>query len=93
MGSPAHFFKIDAFKGGGVCLENSAKLYVLKPTEKLHKFYYNYKYSDRYYPMLFYDNSASYGGAVYVTDEINSGTCVAPLISCTPPPQNALCKY
>ena len=77
-GSSVHFIKNNAFKGGGICLENSAKLYVLKPTEKLHGFYYDYKYSNRYCPMLFSDNSASYGGAVYVTDETNSGTYDSP---------------
>ena len=77
-GSSVHFIRNDAFRGGGICLENSAKLYVLKPTEKLHEFYYDYKYSDIYYPMLFCDNLATYGGAVYVTDETNSGTCDSP---------------
>lgn len=77
-GSSVHIIRNDTFIGGGVCLENNAKLYALKPTEKLHQFYYDYKYSDSYYAMLFCDNLATYGGAVYVTDETNSGTCNSP---------------
>ena len=59
-GSSVHFIGNDAFKGGGECLEMNAKLYVLKRTEKLYEFFYDYKYSNRYYPMLFSDNIYSY---------------------------------
>ena len=53
--------------GGGVCLEMNAKLYILKLIGGI--------YDTQYYTLLLSANSAYYGGAVYVTDETNSGTC------------------
>jgi hypothetical protein len=71
-----------AQKGGGLSLEANAKLYVLK-----------YHYGDiaegrvTLYPkanaIIFSANSAEYGGAVYVDDDTNSGTCSGdPKIEC-----------
>ena len=64
-GSSVQFTANDVNVGGGVSLEVNAKLYILKS-------YYS-RYSN---PALFFTaNSAYYGGAVYVADETNSGTC------------------
>jgi predicted outer membrane repeat protein len=71
-----------AQKGGGLSLEANAKLYVLK-----------YQYggilegTTFMYPqantVIFSANSAEYGGAVYVDDDTNSGTCSGdPKIEC-----------
>ena len=51
--------------GGGMYLEVNSKLYVIK-----HK-----RAISRIYLMSFTGNSASYGGAVYVADDTNSGAC------------------
>ena len=51
--------------GGGMYLEFNSKLYVLKTSPTFSRFYF----------VNFTGNSASYGGAVYVADDTNSGTC------------------
>ena len=51
--------------GGGMYLEFNSKLYVLKTSPTFSRFYF----------VNFISNSASYGGAVYVADDTNSGTC------------------
>ena len=51
--------------GGGMYLELNSKLYVLKPYITLLKSSY----------VNFAGNNARYGGAVYVADDTNSGTC------------------
>ena len=62
------FEKNDAkFAGGGICLEQSSKLYVLMVSEGIGKVDV----------IIFTGNSADYGGAVYVADETNSGTCAS----------------
>ena len=58
--------------GGGICLEVSAKLYILK-----------LQYSNRNKQRLYHHkiiisaNSADYGGAVYIADDTNSATCAS----------------
>ena len=52
------------FAGGGVCLELNSKLYILIANFYKTNFY-------------FVNNSAKYGGAVYVADETTSGTCAS----------------
>ena len=52
--------------GGGMYLEVNSKIYVLKKYQNIHKIYY----------LTFIGNHANYGGAVYVADETNSGTCL-----------------
>ena len=58
-----------AKKGGGLSLEASAKLYILK-----YDGIFDYEYYDTN-PTTFIANKADYGGAVYVDDDTNSGTC------------------
>ena len=66
-GASVHFTKNRAELGGGACFEANAKLYILKE-----------EWSQSYgYSFTFEDNSASYGGALYVSDETNSGTCAS----------------
>ena len=72
IGARLNFTENVAKMGGGLSLEANAKLYILK---------YDYvKLSDVYTinTTVFTDNSAhSYGGAVYVDDDTNSGTCAS----------------
>ena len=58
------FINNRAENSGGLYLEVNAKLYVLK-------FYY----FDPEYLLLFRNNHATYGGAIYVADDTNSGAC------------------
>ena len=55
------------FAGGGICLEQNSRLYVLMVSEGIGKVDV----------MIFTGNSADYGGALYVADETNSGTCAS----------------
>ena len=69
-GTTITFTENTAERGGGVALEANAKLYILK---------YNATY-DRPEPLdintlFFTANRAVYGGAIYVDDDTNSGTC------------------
>ena len=57
--------------GGGMCLENNAKLKVLNLNHKYRK------HSENEYAISFDGNSALYGGALYVADDTISGTCSA----------------
>ena len=66
-GSSLHFTANNASAGGGICLEMTAKLYVLRLA-------YRGCYHNEH-AVLFSTNSAYYGGAVYVSDETNSGVC------------------
>ena len=54
--------------GGGMYLEVNSKLYILKTEPE-------YSYDVRLYILIFTSNHANYGGAVYVADDTNSGTC------------------
>ena len=66
FGPKIHFTNNTAKKGGGLSLEANAKLYILK--------YEDYVYTES---AIFTGNSADYGGAVYVDDDTNSGTCAS----------------
>ena len=65
-GAKIHFTKNTAKFGGGLSLEANAKLYILKYDEHIN--------TDT---AIFTANSADYGGAVYVDDDTNSGTCAS----------------
>ena len=64
-GSRLYFIENVAEKGGGLCLEMNAKLYILK----------SMPYSEPFNIVNFIANSADYGGAVYVSDDSNLGLC------------------
>ena len=68
-GTRIHFKKNVAKLGGGLSLEANAKLYILK--------YNDINYEKDINTAIFTGNSADYGGAVYVDDDTNSGTCVS----------------
>ena len=69
-GSSIHFLENWAGKvGGGVCLEVNAKLNVLN----LNK----YNSEKPGYALTFAANLADLGGAIYVGDDTNSGTCAS----------------
>ena len=62
------FINNRAKNGSGLYLEHNAKLYVLKPTPRFSR--------SEYLPViLFQDNHANYGGAIYVADNTNAGAC------------------
>ena len=52
-----------AENGSGLYLESGAKLYVLKPV------------TGSEHLLILQDNHASFGGAIYVHDDTNSGAC------------------
>ena len=52
-------------KGGGIYFDSNSKLYILK----------SMLYSRPYYTVNFINNSAKYGGAVYVSDDSNLVLC------------------
>ena len=64
-GSRLYVSDNEAEKGGGLCLETSSKLYILKSTP----------HNEPLSIVTFSGNSADYGGAVYVSDDSNSDTC------------------
>ena len=64
-GSRLYVSDNEAEKGGGLCLETSSKLYILKSTPR----------NEPFSVVTFSGNSADYGGAVYVSDDSNSDTC------------------
>lgn len=66
-----------ALKGGGVYLEEGAKLYVLKKTEYHSPSSLHDKPLPPIYVLTFALNSAEYGGAVYVSDRTYWGTCAS----------------
>ena len=56
--------------GGGACLELNSKLYVLVIN--------GYRYfNEMDFNFQYINNSANYGGAVYIADETNFGTCAS----------------
>ena len=65
-GARLNFTENTAEMGGGLSLEANAKLYILK-----YDFYYVANTT------TFTANRADYGGAVYVDDDTNSGTCAS----------------
>ena len=72
-GARMNFTGNTAKRGGGLSLEASAKLYILK----YNKIRYVYDYHGDTNTTTFTANSADYGGAVYVDDDTNSGTCAS----------------
>ena len=75
-GTRINFTNNAAERGGGLSLEANAKLYVLKYDEIDYYYYYYYDSIDTN-TTIFTANKADYGGAVYVDDDTNSGTCVS----------------
>ena len=71
LGSLVHFIENKAKMGGGISLEVNAKINIIRA----HTFDYG---TIDMYTIEFVENSADYGGAVYVADETNSGTCTSP---------------
>ena len=65
IGSRIYFVENEAEKGGALCLESNAKVYILK----------SIPYSEPIDIISFLDNSADYGGAVYVSDDSYLGMC------------------
>ena len=61
-----------AERGGGITLEANAKIYILK----YDLLFTNNVFLDTH-TILFIANRADYGGAVYVDDDTNSGTCAS----------------
>ena len=60
-----HLISNNAKFGGGMYLEVNSKLYILKTQRTISRSYF----------MNFSANHANYGGAVYMADDTNSGTC------------------
>jgi predicted outer membrane repeat protein len=75
IGTRIYFTKNKAKFGGGLALEANAKLNILKYIMLLSL--NNYYVSSDANTTLFTGNSADYGGAVYVDDDTNSGTCTS----------------
>ena len=73
-----NFTNNTAQRGGGLSLEANAKLVILKYEDGeillSDSTYRHYTYNQSY-TMIFLGNSANYGGAIYVNDDTNSGTC------------------
>ncbi len=70
IGTRINFTNNVARFGGGLSLEENARLYILKYNQMSF-------YENDINTVLFISNSAEYGGAVYVDDNTNSGTCVS----------------
>ena len=70
-GARMNFKGNTANRGGGLSLEANAKLYILKYNEV------DYYVKDDTNTTTFTANSADYGGAIYVDDHTNSGTCAS----------------
>ena len=66
-GSSLHFIANTAHAGGGICLEMTSKLYVLRLSCR--------GLCGKEGAVFFTANLAYYGGAIYVSDETNSGVC------------------
>ena len=66
---PAYLYFVSnaAQLGGGVCLEVGSKMYLITKQRLMH----------------FINNKADYGGAIYVADETNNGTCTSSLDTVT----------
>ena len=73
IGTRIDFIKNRAKFGGGLSLEANAKLYILKFYQIPIANHYQYNINTA----IFTGNSADYGGAVYVDDDTNSGTCAS----------------
>ena len=55
------------YAGGGVSLQVNAKIYIVMKIDS----------NPRIYTMTFVANSAKFGGAIYIADSTNSGTCAS----------------
>ena len=73
-GSRLYFTRNVAERGGGLSLEGSAKLYVLK-----HNVHSSTRDDFDTNTTIFTANVADYGGAVYFDDDTNSGSCAGVL--------------
>ena len=78
-GSSLYFTDNKAEKGGGLCLEINAKLYILKFMP----------HNESSSIVTFTGNSANLGGAVYVSDDSNLGQCNPCLLYTSPSPRDA----
>ena len=77
-GGRLQFTENRAEKGGGICLELNAKLYVIKAIAECTSYIFLCsKQSMSSLRLKFTRNLAEYGGALFVSDDTNSGTCVA----------------
>ena len=71
-----HFVANSAIKGGGVCLELNAKLYVIKNvSECAVGRNCVVRDPDQWHMLEFAYNSADYGGALFISDDTLSSTC------------------
>ena len=70
FGSLVHIVENRAEKGGGMCLEVNAKINIIRTLT-------DYYGTLDVYLLVFVRNFADYGGAVYVADDTNSGTCTS----------------
>ena len=77
LGSLVQFTENKAEKGGGIYLEEEAKIYILKNEKHLLSSNNSDRIPPMIYVLIFSDNSANYGGAVYVSDGSNFGTCAS----------------
>lgn len=68
LGSSIYFIENKARNGGGAFLEVSSKLYTLQRTTTT---------TQHFTTFVFVNNSADYGGAIYVADDTNSGVCAS----------------
>ena len=71
-GSKTYIGGNHAKRGGGMYLESGAKVYLLKSEVECL-----YGICQSWIVLHLYNNTADYGGAVYVNDDTNSGTCYA----------------
>ena len=74
IGTRITFTKNAAKKGGGLSLEANVNLYILKYNNILYSYT---EIANDINTTVFTGNSADYGGAVYVDDDTNSGTCAS----------------
>ena len=77
IGTRLNFTNNVARLGGGLSLEENARLYILRHDEIICRSYYFYEYEKGINTALFTGNRAEYGGAVYVDDDTISGTCAS----------------
>lgn len=67
IGASVFFVGNQADLGGGACLDANSKLYILKKDWSTHL----------HFSITFTTNSANYGGALFISDETNSGICAS----------------
>ena len=76
-GSKTYIGGNHANRGGGMYLESGAKVYLLKSEEECLHQECLHDICRSGIALHLYNNTADYGGAVYVDDDTNSGTCYA----------------